>query len=277
MAKNPNVLPHPQNALNKFMLRILFERDQLERAYNLDGNTISIFKVKSRSGTGGESDDVGGLVDSHLEDMYHSLYGEPFELRKLHKETKTECCMVDSNFAGILIPPLNAMVKVHMSCIEDLRTGKGWNWEAHLEAFEELDQLSRAYTNKLTQMTTNMAGMVMVNSVENSNPKVGKGTAKKKRCGNTKPEETGADTKILSALSLHHGYKGRWCSNEESIGCRKLAELAGVGLGSVSRFFVKKGFNHRSYTALCKRNPKKFAILIQSWRGETPPNELKFD
>jgi hypothetical protein len=181
MAEKLNQLPHPQTALNKFMVRILFERDQLVQAYNLDGKTVSIFKVKPHKLTNNldgktvsifkvephkltnnldgntypDIDDINGLVDSHLEDMYHSLYGEAPELPKLIDETKTECCMADANFAGVLIPPLNAMVKVHRSCIEDLRNGKGWNWETHSEAFEELNQLSGVYTYKLNPMTAN--------------------------------------------------------------------------------------------------------------------------
>ena len=158
MAKRPNVLPHPQNALNKFMVRILIERDRLNDAFALDGNTAyPSTTLTPRQLISAEpcQDNAGGLVESHLEDMCHSLYGKTPELLKLIEETKTECCMVDANFAGILIPPLSAMVKVHRSCIEDLRNGKGWNWETHSEAFEELKQLSGGYTYKLNQMTAN--------------------------------------------------------------------------------------------------------------------------
>ena len=158
MAKNPNVLSHPQTALNKFMVRILFERDQLDRAYNLDGNTISIFKVKPNSGTRQDSDDVGGLVDSHLEDMYHSLYGEPFELRKLLIDAKGESVKAGVEFKLTLNPLLNSMFKVHESCIEDLRTGKGWNTESHHKAFEELNQELGAYSERINQLTANPVG-----------------------------------------------------------------------------------------------------------------------
>lgn len=155
MAKKPNVLPHPQNALNKFMVRILFERAQLDRAYNLDGNTISIFKVKPRSGARPDSDDVGGLVDSHLEDMYHSLYGEALELRKLLIDAKGESVKAGLEFKLTLNPLLNAMFQVHESCIEGLRTGRGWNTEAHCKAFEELDHELGAYSERIYQLTAN--------------------------------------------------------------------------------------------------------------------------
>ena len=155
MAKKPHILPNPQNALNKFMVRILFERDQLDRAYNLDGNTISIFKVKPNSGTRQDSDDVGGLVDSHLEDKYHSLYGESLELRKLLIDAKGESVKAGVEFKLTLNPLLNSMFKVHESCIEDLRTGKGWNTEAHEKAFEELNQELGAYSERIDLIAAN--------------------------------------------------------------------------------------------------------------------------
>lgn len=155
MAKKPNVLPHPQNALNKFMVRILFERDQLERAYNLDGNTISIFKVKPNSGTRQDGDEVGGLVDSHLEDMYHSLYGEPLELRKLLIDAKAESVKAGVEFKLILNPLLDAMFEVQESCIEDLRNGKGWNWVAHGKAFDRLKHELKVYSDRISQITAN--------------------------------------------------------------------------------------------------------------------------
>lgn len=157
MAKKPNVLPHPQNALDKFMVRILFEKQELDRAYNLDGKTISIFKVKPNSGTRQGSDDVGGLVDSHLEDMYHSLYGEALELQKLLINAKAECYKAGADFKMILNPLLDAMFFVHESGIEDLRTGKGWNTEAHHKAFEKLNHELGAYSERMNQIAANPA------------------------------------------------------------------------------------------------------------------------
>ena len=155
MAKKPHVLPNPQNALNKFMVRILFERDQLDRAYNLDGNTISIFKVKPNSGTRQDSDDVGGLVDSHLEDMYHSLYGDALELEKLLINTKAELYKAGADFKMTLDPLLDLMFQVHESCIEDLRTGRGWNTEAHMKAFRALNREREAYSERIDLIAAN--------------------------------------------------------------------------------------------------------------------------
>ena len=155
MAKKPNVLPHPQNALKKFMDRIRFEQRQLDRAYNLDGNTINIFKVKPHSGTRSDSDDVGGLVDSHLEDMYHSLYGEPLELRKLLIDAKGESVKAGVEFKLTLNPLLDAMFDVHESSIESLRTGRGWNMEAHCKAFDKLSHELGAYNERIYQLTAN--------------------------------------------------------------------------------------------------------------------------
>ena len=155
MAKKPHVLPNPQNALNKFMVRILFERDQLDRAYNLDGNTISIFKVKPNSGTRQDSDDVGGLVDSHLEDKYHSLYGDALELEKLLINTKAELYKAGADFKMTLDPLLDLMFQVHESCIEDLRTGRGWNTEAHMKAFRALNREREAYSERIDLIAAN--------------------------------------------------------------------------------------------------------------------------
>ncbi len=157
MAKKTNELPHPQNALNKFMVRILFEKQKLDRAYNLDGKTISIFKVKPNSGTRQGSDDVGGLVDSHLEDMYHYLYDEALELQKLLINAKAECYKAGADFKIILNPLLDSMFFVHESGIEDLRTGKGWNTEAHSKAFEKLNHELGAYSERINQIAANPA------------------------------------------------------------------------------------------------------------------------
>ncbi len=157
MAKKPNVLPHPQNALNKFMVRILFEKQELDRAYKLDGNTISIFKVKPNSGTRQNSDDVGGLVDSHLEDMYHSLYGDALELEKLLINTKAELYKAGADFKMTLDPLLDLMFQVHESCIEDLRTGRGWNTEAHMKAFRALNREREAYSERIDQIAANQS------------------------------------------------------------------------------------------------------------------------
>lgn len=155
MPKKTNESPPPQNALNKFMCRILFEKKQLERAYNLDGKTVDISKVKPPSGTRKESDDVGGLVDSHLEDMYHSLYGESLNLRKLLIDAKAESVKAGVEFKLVLNPLLNAMFQLHESCIEGMRTGKSWNEEAYCKAFDELNQELEAYSQRINQITTN--------------------------------------------------------------------------------------------------------------------------
>jgi len=155
MPKKTNESPRPQNALNKFMCRILFERDELNRAYASDGSTLSIFNVKPPIGAREESDDIGGLVDSHLEDMYHSLYGEPLELRKLLIEAKAESVKAGVEFKLILNPLLDAMFEVQESCIEDLRNGKGWNWVAHGKAFDRLKHELEVYSDRINQITAN--------------------------------------------------------------------------------------------------------------------------
>lgn len=155
MPKKTNESRPPQNALNKFMCRILFEKKQLEQAYNLDGKTVNISKVKPPSGNRKESDDVGGLVDSHLEDMYHTLYGETLNLRKLLIDAKAESVKAGVEFKLVLNPLLNAMFEVHESCIESLRIGKEWNMEAHCRAFDELNQELGVYSDRINQITAN--------------------------------------------------------------------------------------------------------------------------
>ena len=100
---------------------------------------------------------------------------------------------------------------------------------------------------------------------------------KKKRSRNTKPEETGAEAKIIGAISFYHEYENGWIPNKAPIGCRKLASAAGVSPASVTRFFINKKISHKIYKVICLANPKKLAILIQNWVGETPLGRLKFD
>ena len=279
MAEKLNQLPHPQNALNKFMVRILFERDQLVQAYNLDGKTVSIFKVKPPNrannldgNTYPDIDDINGLVDSQLEDMYHSLYGETPELPKLIDETKTECCMADANFAGVLIPPLNAMVKVHRSCIEDLRMGKGWNWEVHCEAFEELNQLSGVYASKLIKMNINPAGQTTLESTPEISPTVIKPTTRK----NSKSKKVQGQGKTIdsdllfcAALVKHHGYESGSCKNSDPISCTGLASLTKKHTKSCASTFLKKRFKgHCNYVNLCS-NSVLLNTAMKMLNGET--------
>lgn len=262
MAKNPNVLSHPQTALNKFMVRILIERDRLNEAFALDGNTAypsTTLTPKHLISAEPCQDNTGGLVESHLEDMYHSLYGETPELPKLIEETKTECCMVDANFAGILIPPLNAMVKVHRSCIEDLRNGRSWNWETHSEAFEELKQLSGAYAGKLIKMTANTDDKPMVESVGETMPKVVMGRVKKKlRSKKLQGKKLESDIPFSSAITDHHQYEkgskksGPSCLNFEPISCEELGRKAKLGINSASKFIRKWLGTYKDYVAHCR-------------------------
>ena len=223
MAKKPNVLPHPQNALNKFMVRIIIERDRLNDAFALDGHTAyPSITMTPKHLISAEScqDNAGKLVESHLEDMYSQLYTEPFELRVLLIETTSECIKADSSFAVILIPSLSAMVKVHMSCINDLRNGKGWNWEAHCEAFEILSELSGAYADKLAQMTTTP---------------------------DDKPVETQSPAKKLKPLSKDEVKRAKWILKT------KKGKYLGSPItdGTIAQFFI----NPKSFTKEFQPNP----------------------
>ena len=275
MAKKPNVLPHPQNALNKFMVRIIIERDRLNDAFALDGNTAypsTTMTPKHLISAEPCQDNAGGLVESHLEDMYHSLYDETPELPKLIEATKTECCMVDANFAGILIPPLNAMVKVHRSCIEDLRMGKGWNWEVHCEAFEELNQLSGVYASKLIKMNINPAGQTTLESTPEISPTVIKPTTRK----NSKSKKVQGQGKTIdsdllfcAALVKHHGYESGSCKNSDPISCTGLASLTKKHTKSCASTFLKKRFKgHCNYVNLCS-NSVLLNTAMKMLNGET--------
>jgi len=257
MAKKPNVLPHPQNALNKFMVRILIERDRLNDAFALDGNTAypsTTLTPKHLISAEPCQDNAGGLVESHLEDMYDFLYGETPQLPKLIEETKTECCMVDANFAGILISPLNAMVKVHKSCIEDLRNGKGWNWGTHSEAFEELKQLSGAYASKLIKMTINPAGQTTLESTLEISPTVIKPTTRK-YSKSKKVQGLGetihSDLLFCASLVKHHGYENDICTSFAPLSCTDLGSSLNLSKNTASLFFLKKFKGHQKYVNMC--------------------------
>jgi hypothetical protein len=262
MAKKTNELPHPQNALNKFMVRIIFERNRLTDAFSLDGNTAypaTTMTPKHLISAEPCEDNAGRLVESYLEDMYHSLYGEPLELRKLLIDAKGESVKAGVEFKLTLNPLLNAMFQVHESCIEGLRTGNGWNTEAHCKAFEELFQELGTYSERINQIVANTDDKPMVESVGETMPKVVMGRVKKKlRSKRLQGKKLESDISFSSAITDHHQYEkgskksGASCLNFEPISCEELGSKAKLGINSASKFIRKWLGTYKNYAAHCR-------------------------
>jgi hypothetical protein len=92
-----------------------------------------------------------------------------------------------------------------------------------------------------------------------------------KRTGRPKKTEKGSDTKVVAALSAHHGYGERMSvTNNQPATNRGLAEAYKVGPNALSRFLaVKLGKEgHKQYEIACRR--ETIGNLLALWRGEMP-------
>lgn len=111
-------------------------------------------------------------------------------------------------------------------------------------------------------------------------PKPGRGS-KPKETKNDEQPRSGAEEKIVGALTKWHKYEDGSCLNEEPIKVRELATMAGVGSGSVSRFFAKlfdrqKGGGYHKYKQLC-RDKSRLIAWLQLLNREKPASGLLGD
>ncbi|MEZ6141069.1 MAG: hypothetical protein R3B84_10905 [Zavarzinella sp.] len=92
--------------------------------------------------------------------------------------------------------------------------------------------------------------------------------------------ESSTESLLLAALTLHHEYSEGGCMNHEPIGCRKLAELAGVSAGSATAFFKKHfeqkpNVGYKGYKIKCLNGQiKRFFMQLER---EPRFSQLNFD
>jgi hypothetical protein len=96
----------------------------------------------------------------------------------------------------------------------------------------------------------------------------------RRKTGRPKKEEKDSATKVVAALSAHHGYgEGMSVTNREPATNRGLRQY-GVSGNALSRFLNAKlgEGGHRKYKAACRTG--RIGVLLSVWRGETPSRLL---
>jgi hypothetical protein len=100
---------------------------------------------------------------------------------------------------------------------------------------------------------------------------------KRTRKHNTKRGD--GETKISAALAKHHQYENNSCLNWAPIGVRELAQLAGVGNATVSRFFNNKFDNgkkagYSNYKWACQNDRNRLLGSLRILQGDVTPHML---
>ncbi len=84
-----------------------------------------------------------------------------------------------------------------------------------------------------------------------------------------------ARTKLIAALSAHHGFDEGICRNSEPIRSNELARLADVGKATASDFFRDKFKGHTKYKLECATNIANVARKLKQLRGEFTDSDVK--
>ncbi len=100
------------------------------------------------------------------------------------------------------------------------------------------------------------------------------GMIPKKRRG--KVDVTSTEVMIVACLRKHHAFNGEGDLNSEPISRRDLARMAGVGAGSVSRFWKSKAKSIRAYRNLCKMGDEGLLFFLDNV-DQPFPSHLLFD
>lgn len=82
-----------------------------------------------------------------------------------------------------------------------------------------------------------------------------------------------ARTKIIAALTQHHGYDNGSCTNLEPVGVNKLAGEINVSSSTVSTFFKEQFQGHNKYKVAC-RNAGTLGNSLKMLNGELKPSVL---
>jgi hypothetical protein len=93
----------------------------------------------------------------------------------------------------------------------------------------------------------------------------------KRRTGRPKRTEKDSTTKVVAALSKHHGYEENGSvTNYEPATNRELAKEYDLSPNALSRFLTAKlrKNGHKMYRIKCRK--KEIGILLTLWRGELP-------
>lgn len=103
-----------------------------------------------------------------------------------------------------------------------------------------------------------------------SSEKVSDRLEKPKRPRTNANQPSGANLRLIAALTKHHGYENGSVVTYEPIGCNKLGSLAGVSGKAASNFFKKHFKNHNAYRQLCSQR-ENLVSALKLLNGEYTP------
>jgi hypothetical protein len=109
--------------------------------------------------------------------------------------------------------------------------------------------------------------------LETARAKLLRDTAKpsKRRTGRPRKDEKDSATKVIAALTAHHGYgEGLSVTHYEPATNRGLAEEYGLSKNALSRFLTAKlgEDGHKKYEISCRK--KEIGTMLALWRGDLP-------
>ena len=82
-----------------------------------------------------------------------------------------------------------------------------------------------------------------------------------------------ARTKLIAALTAHHGYKNDICNDFQPIGVGELSRKANVAKSTASEFFAEQFRGHSNYKVAC-RDTTKLMHSLRILNGELTPSIL---
>lgn len=103
-------------------------------------------------------------------------------------------------------------------------------------------------------------------------------TGGRKRTGRPRKDEKDSATKVIAALTKHHGYENGSVTNFEPATNRGIAHEYGLSQNALSRFLNEKlgkgnpkSGGHKGYIAACNRDARiGIGALLTLWQGEVP-------
>jgi hypothetical protein len=165
---------------------------------------------------------------------------------------------------------------------ELLRRGVSWSWpDVPLLSLELLQNLESAARTLVCVPESGVFSPGLNPPAEDMRPETAgpvrvpsPASTAQRKTGRPKKEEKDSATKVVAALSAHHGYEeGMSVTNPEPATNRGLRRY-GVSGNALTRFLKDKlgEDGHKQYRTACRTG--RISVLLRVWRRETPSHVL---
>lgn len=160
----------------------------------------------------------------------------------------------------VLLTELDRILAVHEQCIEDIRTGRGWDLIKHRTTIGEfLKALDRCVTTTPSPDDPKVETKAM-GPIKSKTTKVKKATP--------------AHLQIYRhALLVHHKYDKGQVGNPQPATCKQLGKVAGRSKSAASEFFTTQWGSHDAYVALCDL-PNELQRTLRIFAGDISGPDL---